>query len=106
MHFYNFRTDKREKFNKPFSETFEGLELKGTTGSLQCDNSGSNNGDFESTEDLNDVPVRNDITISDFPDYVQEMTEEYEPNGSKLAKEYFVSIIIVNFITIIYVLTQ
>ena len=66
--------------------------MKTTAGSLQYDDSGSNNGEFESTDDLNKVPVRNNITVSDFPDYVQEMTEEYEPNGSKLAKEYFVSI--------------
>ena len=92
MLLYYYRTDKRQKFHKPFSQTFEGLELKTTTGSLQYDDSGSNNGEFESTDDLSEVPVRNDITVSDFPDYVQEMTEEYEPNGSKLAKEYFVSI--------------
>ena len=57
--FYNYRTDKRQKFNKPFSQTFERLELKTTTGSLQYGDSGSNNGGSELTDDLSDVPVRN-----------------------------------------------
>ena len=36
------------------------------------------------------VPMRSDIAVNDFPDYVMRMTEEDEHNNSMLSNEYWV----------------
>ena len=50
-------------------------------------------------EDHLHVPVRSDIPLRHFPDYVLEMTEETEYRCSKLANEYQASAICYNYIS-------
>ena len=45
-------------------------------------------------EGLNNVLPRSDIPVNEFPDYVRRVAEEYGDSGSKLADEYFVSILL------------
>ena len=69
------------------------LELKTPAGRRQQDESVHNETETE-LDGLKCAPVRNDILVSDFPDYVREIAEECGEN-SKLANEYFVSVFLV-----------
>ena len=41
------------------------------------------------------VPIRSDIPVSEFPDYVMEMTEEDDSNSNSLIREFSVSFIFI-----------
>ena len=96
--FYIHRTDKRRRNILPSSKGLnevKGLELEPSAGSrLQEDyNTLPHEGESKlAAEHFSDVPVRNEIPVSKFPDYVQQMTEDGEENESKLANEYHVSV--------------
>ena len=72
------------------------MELKEPAGRLQQDDDSiQSDRETELAESLNNLPVISDIPVHDFPDYVQKVVEECGDNGSKLANEYFVSILLV-----------
>ena len=71
------------------------MELKEPAGRLQQDDDSiQSDRETELAECLNNLPVISDIPVCDFPNYVQKVAEECD-NGSKLANEYFVSVLLV-----------
>ena len=102
---YLHRTDKGERNLLPFSKglnklnKLKELELEPSAGSRlqkKYDSAPHEGESILAAERLNDVPVRNEIPLSEFPDYVQQMIEDCEENESKLANEYHVSVVFVN----------
>ena len=72
------------------------MELKEPAVRLQQDDDSiQSDRETELAESLNNLPVISDIPVRDFPDYVQKVVEEYGDNGSKLANEYCVSVLLV-----------
>ena len=90
------RTDKKKK--PQVSQTLnlsERLELKPVERRDKQDDEGLSTGggyevDLNVEEDLNDVPVKSDIPVGDFPQYVLDITDETRNDDSKLAIEYSV----------------
>ena len=87
------QSTRRQPFSWSWKET-EGHELKAVSKRYDDDRDShvSRGGETELVEDHSGVPVRSDILVSNFPDYVLEMTEETQRNDSKLATEYQVSL--------------